>query len=64
MEKFNRGMNRTIRRKLIEAERLPSNIEQWYEHTTNLDKYWRESRRKEERLRERQKQGASLPRQQ
>ena len=64
MEKFNKGMDRTIRRKLIEAERLPSNIEQWYEHTTNLDRYWRKSRRKEERLRERQEQGVSLSKQQ
>ena len=53
MEKFNRGMNGTIRRKLIESERLPLSIEQWYEYTTNLDRYWRESRREEERLRER-----------
>jgi len=64
VEKFNKGMDRTIRRKLIEAERLPSNIEQWYEHTTNLDRYWRKSRRKEERLRERQEQGVSLSKQQ
>ena len=29
-----------------------------------LDRYWRESKRKEERLRERQEQGAPVPRQQ
>ena len=43
-------MNGMIRRKLIEAERPPTSIEQWYEYTTNLDKYWRENRREEKRL--------------
>jgi len=36
----------------MEAERLPTNIEQWYEYATNLDKNWRESR-EEERLEQR-----------
>ena len=45
-------MNRMIRRKLIEAERLPTSIEQWYKHATNLDRHWRESRREEKQLRE------------
>ena len=45
-------MNRAIRRKLIEAEKSLTSIEQWYECATNLDRHWRESR-KEERLRER-----------
>jgi len=44
-------MNRTIRRKLMEAKRPPTSIEQWYEQTTNLDKHWRESKREEDRLR-------------
>jgi len=39
---------------LIEAEYPPKNIEQWYERIINLDRYWRESRRKE-RLRDRKK---------
>ena len=39
VEKFKRGINGMIRRKLIEAERLPTSIEQWYEHITNLDRY-------------------------
>ena len=39
VEEFKREMNGTIRRKLIEAERLPLSIEQWYEHATNLDRY-------------------------
>ena len=51
VEKFKRGMNRTIRRKLIEVERLSTSIEQWYEYTTNLDRHWRESKREEERMR-------------
>jgi len=52
IEEFKREMNGTIRRKLIEAERPFTSIEQWYEHATNLDRHWRESRREEERLRE------------
>ena len=39
-----------IGRKLIEAERPPTSIEQWYECNTDLDKYWRKSRREKERL--------------
>ena len=50
VEEFKRGMNRIIRRKLMRAERPSTSIEQWYEHATNLDKYWRKSRREEERL--------------
>ena len=41
-------MNRMIRKKLIEVERPLISIEQWYKHTTNLDKYWRKSKREEE----------------
>jgi len=50
IEEFKRGMNGMIRRKLMEAERLPTSIEQWYEYATNLDRHWRESKREEERL--------------
>ena len=39
VEEFKREMNGTIRRKLIEAERPPLSIEQWYEHATNLARY-------------------------
>jgi len=39
VEEFKRRMNRTIRRKLMEAERPPSSIEQWYEHAINLDRH-------------------------
>ena len=47
-------MNRAIRRKLIEAEKSPTSIEQQYEQATNLDKYQRKSRKKEEQLRRRE----------
>jgi len=39
VEKFKRGMNRMIRRKLMKVERPPTSIEQWYERATNLDRY-------------------------
>jgi len=51
IEEFKRGMNGGIRRKLMEAENLPASIEQWYRRTMALDRNWRESKRKEERLR-------------
>ena len=51
IKELKREMNRMIRRKLMEAERPPTSIKQWYKHATNLDRHWRESRRKEERLR-------------
>ena len=50
VEEFKQGMNGGIRRKLIEAENPPASIEQWYRRATALDRNWRESRRKEERL--------------
>ena len=34
------------------------NIEQWYKQAKNLNRYWRESRREEERLRERREIGS------
>jgi len=52
IEEFKRKINREIRRKLMEAENLPASIEQWYKKTTALNKNWRESRRKEKRLKE------------
>ena len=51
IEEFKRGMNRIIRRKLMEAERPSTSIEQWYECATNLDRHWRKSKREEKRLR-------------
>jgi len=52
VEKFKRGMNRAIKRKLMEAENQLGSIEQWYRRATALDRNWRESRREEKRLRE------------
>ena len=57
VEEFKREMNEMIQRKLIKAERSPTSIEQWYEHTTNLDRHWRKSKREEERVKERKKCG-------
>ena len=51
VEEFKRGMNSGIQRKLMEAENLPTSIEQWYRRATALDRNWRESRREKERLR-------------
>jgi len=57
MEEFKRGMNKTIRRKLMEAENQPGSIEQWYKRVMALDQNWRESRREEERLRGKKETG-------
>ena len=54
MEEFKRGINRGIRRKLMEAENPPASIEQWYRRATALDRNWRESRREEERLKKKE----------
>jgi len=53
VEEFKRGMNRVIRRKLMEAENQPGSIEQWYKRATALNRNWRESRREKERLKRR-----------
>ena len=60
VEEFKREMNRAIRRKLMETENQPGSIEQWFRRATALDRNWRESRRKEERLRERKELGGSV----
>ena len=39
VEEFKKEINKMIKRKLIEVERLLISIEQWYKHTTNLDRY-------------------------
>ena len=57
VEKFKRGMNRVIRRKLMEAKNQLGSIEQWYRRATMLDQNWRESRREEERLRGKKEHG-------
>ena len=53
VEEFKRGINEVIRRKLMKAERLLKSIKEQYERIVNLDKHWKKSRRKEERLKER-----------
>ena len=63
VEEFKRGMNRGIRRKLIEVENQPTSIEQWYKRVMALDKNWRESRRKEERLRGKKETGEGMQKQ-
>ena len=52
VEKFKREISGVIRRKLMEAERPPTNIEQWYKCVTNLDQHWRKSKKEKKRMRE------------
>ena len=63
IEEFKRGMSGGIRRKLMEAENLPTSIEQWYKRATALDRNWKESRREEERLRKKERGGGGVPKQ-
>ena len=63
VEEFKQGMNGGIRRKLMEAENLPVSIEQWYRRAMALNRNWRESKREEERLRERKENGGGAPKQ-
>ena len=51
VEKFKREINGVIRKKLIGTKWPPRSIEQQYKRAVNLDRYWRKSRREEERLR-------------
>jgi len=62
VEEFKREMNGVIRRKLMESGRPPTSIEQWYKCTTNLNRHWRESRRKEERMKGKKEQEGPAPR--
>ena len=57
VEEFKRGINSTICQRLIESEWQPGSIEQWYDRAIALNKNWRESKREEERLRERRDNG-------
>ena len=59
VEEFKQGMNRGIRRKLMEVENLLTSIENWYRRATALDRNWRESRREEERLRKKEVRGGT-----
>ena len=63
VEEFKRGINGGIRRKLMEVENLLTSIEQWYKRATALDRNWKESRREEERLREKKKTMGGAPKQ-
>ena len=63
VKEFKRGMNGGIRRKLMEAENLPTSIENWYRRATALDRNWRESRREEERLRGKRETTGIAPKQ-
>ena len=51
IKEFKREMNEMIQRKLMEIERPPISIEQWYKRATNLDRHWKESKKEKERLR-------------
>ena len=44
IEEFKRGMNGSIRRKLMEAEDQPATIEHWFKRVITLDRNWRERR--------------------
>jgi len=50
IKKFKRGLNRTIRRKLAEAEELPTTIGEWQERVVRLDRNQRQSRAEERML--------------
>jgi len=63
VEEFKRGMNGVIRRRLMEAENQLGSIEQWYKRAMALNRNWRESKQKEERLREKKEQMKGAPRQ-
>jgi len=63
MEEFKRGMNGEIRRKLMKAKNPLVSIEQWYKRVTALDRNWRESRKKEERLRRKKEIGGEIQKQ-
>jgi len=47
IEEFKKGLNRAIRRKLAEAEELPTTIGEWQERAVRLDRNQRQSRAEE-----------------
>jgi len=47
IEEFKRGLNGTIRRKLVEAEEPPTTIGEWQERAVRLDRNQRQSRAEE-----------------
>jgi len=60
IEEFKRGINGSIRRKLIEAENQLATIEHWFKRAIALDRNWRENRREEERLKGKKKNNGTL----
>ena len=50
IEEFKRGLNRSIRRKLAEAEEPPTTIGEWQERAVRLDRNQRQSRMEERTL--------------
>jgi len=50
IEEFKRGLNGSIRRKLAEAEELPTTIGEWQERAVRLDRNQRQSRMEERML--------------
>jgi len=50
IEEFKRGLNGSIRRKLTEAEELPTTIGEWQERAVRLDRNQRQSRIEERML--------------
>jgi len=50
IKEFKRGLNRTIRRKLAEAEEPPTTIGEWQERAVRLDRNQRQSRAEERML--------------
>ena len=57
VEEFKRGMNGGIQRNLMKVENPLASIKQWYRRAMALDRNWRESRKEEERLQGKKKQG-------
>ena len=47
----------------MEAENPLASIEQWYRRAMALDRNWRESRKKEERMRGKKEGGGGAPKQ-
>ena len=60
-QEFKRGINGVIRQKLMESEYPFWYIKQWYKQVVNLNRYWRESKREEKRLKKGQKIEAQAP---
>ena len=50
IEEFKRGLNRSIRRKLVETEKPPTTIGEWQEKVVRLDRNQRQSRIEERML--------------